>query len=93
MTDLTDRLDEIEARAEAATPGVWEADDIGHSGADEPSGIVVHTGAFDWDDLMRGEAESAVTWMPGWDRHHGDNAEFIAASSTETGSASQPNSP
>ena len=83
MSDLTDRLDEIEARAEAATPGPWEADDIGHSGAEEPSGIVVHTGAFDWDDLMRGEAESAVTWMPGWDRHHGDNAEFIAASRTD----------
>lgn len=26
MTDLTDRLDEIEARADAATPGPWEAD-------------------------------------------------------------------
>lgn len=26
MTDLTDRLDQIEARAEAATPGPWEAD-------------------------------------------------------------------
>ena len=26
MTDLTDRLDEIEARAEAATEGPWEAD-------------------------------------------------------------------
>ena len=26
MSDLTDRLDEIQARAEATTPGPWEAD-------------------------------------------------------------------
>ena len=29
LTDLTDRLDEIEARADAATPGAWEAWDRG----------------------------------------------------------------
>ena len=83
MSDVEAFLGRVEGLASRATEGPWETDDIGHSGAEEPSGIVVHTGAFDWDDLMRGEAESAVTWMPGWDRHHGDNAEFIAHARTD----------
>ena len=76
MSDLTDRLDEIEARADAATPGPWEADvtEVSqHWSRPEPWATVVssevHCMAYCYGGIGRGIEREA-------------DAEFIAAART-----------
>ena len=83
MSLSEERLREIEARAKSATDGPWGAHDFGHAGNEEPSSIVVHTGKFDHSDLCAFESETAVAWMPRWERQESENAEFIAHARTD----------
>lgn len=78
MTDIDDLLARADAALEGITPGPWSVHSIGSPGEEEPSSIAVHTGVFDWEDLS-GEANSAVAFMPRWDRQEDVNARFIAA--------------
>ena len=74
----TEQLAEIRERAEAATKGPWRSHDFGHAGEEEPSSIVVHVGKFDHSDLLTYDTETAVAWMPRWERQESDDAAFIA---------------
>ena len=76
----TDRLAEIQARADAATDGPWAAHAFGYPGQEEPSSIVVHRGNFDWQAISDGEF---VASMPMWDRQESDDADFIAHARTD----------
>lgn len=78
-----ERLDEIRERAEAATEGPWRSHDFGHAGEEEPSSIVVHVGRFDHSDLLTYDTETAVAYMPRWERQESDNATFIAHARTD----------
>src|SRR5690625_626225 len=78
-----ERLADIRERATAATEGPWRSHDFGHAGEEEPSSIVVHTGKFDHSDLLTYDTETAVAWMPRWDRQESDNATFIAHARTD----------
>ena len=69
------RIDEIKARAEAATPGPWGRHDFGRPGDEEPTSIIVHAGAFDWRAINDGDYVAA---MPAWERPCDDDALFIA---------------
>lgn len=77
---IRDTINERLARADGATEGPWHRHDFGHSGEQEPSSIVVHTGKFDWQAIYDGE--SVVASM-GWDAPQDSDAEFIAAARTE----------
>lgn len=68
-------LDAVQERVAAARPGPWSASEWGHSGADEPSTIVIHQGAFNWQGIRDGEyvAKTSV-----WDRQEFDDAVFIS---------------
>lgn len=84
MSAMTpERLDEIRERVEAATEGPWRSHDFGHAGEEEPSSVVVHVGGFDHSDLLTHDTETAVAWMPRWDRQESDNATFIAHARTD----------
>lgn len=84
MSALTpERLAEIRERATAATEGPWGSHDFGYAGEEEPSSIVVHTGEFDHSDLLTYDTETAVAWMPRWERQESDNATFIAYARTD----------
>ena len=76
-------LDAIRERVEAATEGPWHSHDFGHAGEEEPSSIVVHVGGFDHSDLLTYDTETAVAWMPRWERQESDNATFIAHARTD----------
>lgn len=77
---ISDRLDEITARAGAATEGPWSSHAFGHSGEGEPSSIVVHRGKFDWRAIYDGEF---IASMPRWDAQESEDAEFIAHARTD----------
>jgi len=71
------RLEMIRRRADAATDGPWSRHDFGHAGEQEPSSIVVHTGAFDHAAILEGQTVIASMM---WDSQEDANAEFIARS-------------
>ena len=75
-----DRLDKIQARADAATDGPWSSHAFGYSGDGEPSSIVVHHGKFNWQAVRDGEF---VASMPRWDAQESDDAVFIAHARTD----------
>ena len=77
MTDLTDRLDEIKARAEAATEGPWEA---------EGTEITQHwTRPQPWATVASNEVACMAYCYGGSGRgiERETDAEFIAASRTD----------
>lgn len=76
QADATPRQEAIRARLAEATPGPWSAHAFGSPGEEEPSSIVVHAGAFDWDALRDGEG--AIAWMPACDSPEWCDAELIA---------------
>ena len=81
--DIARLLDEMQARCDAATDGPWFVHEIGNSSDQEPTSIVVHEGRFDWTDLMSEDSESAVAWMPRWERQEWTDAQFIASARTD----------
>jgi hypothetical protein len=76
-----DALRAMRERAEAATEGPWSSHEFGYPGESEPSSIVVHTGAFDWNAIRYGETERIASLD--WDAQEGANAEFIAHARTD----------
>lgn len=73
MKDLY--IEDIKARAEGATPGLWKASSFGR-GIDEPDCIVIHTGAFNWNAIDKGDTVIAST--PAWDAEAARDADFIS---------------
>lgn len=80
------KLAEIEARANAATPGPWRE---GNTGSDDPAWVEVDTGE-DGDEIglaqvidgPRKIARTGWSWLKS-DQQHRTNAAFIAAARTD----------
>ena len=72
---MSERIEQIKTRLEAATPGPWKWHDFASTYTDEPETIIVHTGNFDWEAIADGEYIAA---MSAWDSQQATDAEFIA---------------
>lgn len=69
-----ERIQQIQARVDAATEGPWNHHDFGYAGEQEPSIIAIHQGAFDWQSIRDGHRVAFTDWA----QQPCQDADFIA---------------